>query len=327
MTTKITTLTKSFVLFFAVMISFLFSGCATQEAQSYLKANEIEKGLELTSKELIDSPTNSSMNYYNGRFLLRQGKYKDAIKSFQKAYASFPYNLYHKFWLGVAYGKNKQYDKEREVYLDILDKTNWRYRSALAYLGKNYYRTKQYDKAKEMFEKGLFKYRKPHSYMYYYYASTLNKMGQKEEAKKYYHKYLSTFPEFSLAKYAVYNLNKLGDFTYSNFKIGDKRVGVKNISFLNNSTKLEHYSKNSLKMIMNQFSENEDLTLYIVSYDKTNLKKAEQRVKSIKKFILEKFPDVESTKIKIAWLKTSKEIKVGNASSIQNNYVNFFTKN
>lgn len=314
-------------IFIIGLITILLSGCASNQAKNHLKLKEIDEGLALTSKELKNSPNNSDLNYYHGRFLISQKKYQESSKYFKKAAESFPYKTFHKFWLGVSYGKYKEYEKERQIYLEILNEKNWRYRNALAYLGKNYYKTKEYQKAKEIFEKGLAQYKKPHSYMYYYYALTLKRTNQIEKAKEYFHKYLKTFPEFSLAKGAIYNLNKLGDFTYSNFKIGEEIASVKNIEYLDETENIEYYSKKSLRTIANMMLENKNLTLYVVSYDKNSLTKAEKRVKNIKKYILSQYPEIEFSDIKIAWLKTDKKINIGKSSFKQNKYINFFTKN
>lgn len=314
------------LLFLSSLLIFI-TGCASNQAKSHLKLKEIDEGLALTSKELKEDPNDAYLNYYHGRFLSSKKQYEEAIKHFKIASESFPYKTFHKFWLGVAYGKNKEYDKEREIYQKILEEKNGRYKNALVYLGKNYYRTKQYDKAIETFEKAHEMYRKPHSYMYYYYAASLLKKGKKEEAKKYFSDYLKKYPTYSLTRSAAYRLNTMGDFTYSSFKIGEDIVTIKNMDYLTNSNTLEHYSKQALKTIAEKIKENKNLTLYIVSYDNEDLKRAELRVKNIKKYFLSEFPEIEFSDIKIAWLKNKKKIKVGKKSFTQDKYVHFFTKN
>lgn len=308
---------------FLFLLFFLFTGCATYSAKNHLKNKEVEQGIRLTTKELKESPNDSYLNYYHGRFLYSQKKYDEAINHFRIASESFPYNIYHKFWLGVSYGRNKEFKKEREIYLDILNKKG-KYKIALIYLGKNYYKTKDYKKAKETFEKALNIYKK-HSYMFYYYALTLKKLKQYDKSKEYFYKFLKNYPDLSLAKGAIYNLNKFGDFTYSNFKIGDESASIRNMNYLEKSNELETYSKWSLNKISELIKDKDDLTLYIVSYDKNSLKNAEIRVKNIKKYILNKYPEIPFSSIKIAWLKTHKKIKVGKKEFLQNIYVNFFT--
>lgn len=305
------------------LLFFLFTGCASYSAKNHLKNKELEQGIKLTTEELKSNPDDTYLNYYHGRFLYKQKKYGEAIPHLKVAAESFPYDVYHKLWLGVAYGKNKNYKKEREIYLDILNQKG-RYKRALIYLGKNYYKTKDYKKAKETFEKALVLYKK-HSYMFYYYALTLKKLKQYDKSKEYFFKYLNHYAHLSLAKSAIYNLNRYGDFTYSNFIIGEKTASIRNMNYLNNSNDLESYSKESLDKISELIKTRKDLVLYIVSYDKSSLKTAETKVKNIKKYLLNKYPEIGFSNIKIAWLKTNKKIKIGKKEFSKNQYVNFFT--
>jgi tetratricopeptide (TPR) repeat protein len=321
------------------LVLMLFAGCTTYKAKEHLKLKEFDKGYELTSKELENSSpsltnwTYADLNYYHGRFLLKQKKYEEAIKYFDIAANSFPYKTFHKFWLGVAYGKNKEFTKEREIYLDILYEKNNRYKKAWAYLGKNYYKTKEYDKAIETLEEGLNRYlrKKPHSFMFYYNAKALLKKGEKEKAEEYFLKYLKRYQTRSLAKHAVSRLNKMGNFEYSNFKIGEEILATRKIEFLEKSIELEYYSKVSIRNIakklveLNSLEEN-NLTLYIVAYNKENKKQAERKAKEIKKYILREFSDIKFDDIKIAWLKTVNTINVGKKKFTQSEYVKFFTK-
>jgi len=316
---------KKVTQFFILLSILLFSGCASYIAQNHLKQKETDKGIAHTTQELKNNPSNASMNYYHARFLYSRKQYAQALKFFENAYKYDSDNAYYKFWLGVSYGKIKEYKKEQDIYLEILEDKG-KYKIALIYLGKSYYKSKEYKKALKVFEEAISLYKK-HSQMFYYYAKTLNKLNKPEEAKKYFIKYLSYYPSYSLARGATYNLNALGDFTYSNFKIDDKILSIKNINYISGSDELEFYSKQSLNSIGNILLDNKELTLYIVAYEKENLKKAEIRVKNIKKYLLSLFPEINFKQIKIAWLQTSKNIKVGKQRFAQDSYVNFFTTN
>ena len=120
-------------------------------------------------------------------------------------------------------------------------------------------------------------------------------------------------------------MNKLGDFSYSNFKIADKTISIKNIEYQQGSSQLEYYSKQNLKKISKLILENKDSILYIVSYDLNNIKRAELRVKNIKKFMLSEFNDIGFNDIRIAWFKSPRKIRVDNKISKKDVYVNFFT--
>lgn len=316
---------KRNLLFISLLLAVVFNGCATYTAKNHLMNKEIEKGLAFTTKELQADPNDAYLNYYQGRFLLTQKKYQEAIKHFKIASESFPYKTYHKLWLGIAYGKNKEYKKEENIYLSILQKEG-KYKSALVYLGKNYYMTKQYKKAIETFEKAHSLYRKPHSYMFFYYALALLKDDQKGKAKDNFLKYIQYYPDFSLAKRATYYLNTLGNFEYTNFKIGENTLSIKNISYLDNN-ELEYYSKKSLNKIANEIIADKDLTLYLISYEKSDLIKAERRVKNVKRYLLTKFPEIEFSRIKIAWFDKNKTIRAGKNKFTTDSYMNFFTKN
>ena len=313
-------------IFIVLLTLFIFNGCVTtgsSTAKNYLKLKEIDKGLIFTSQELKNNPNDVSMNYYHGRYLIVKKRYKEAIPYLKKASELSNGNAEYAFRLGLIYGKIKEYTKERQQYQKILNEKG-RYKKALIYLGRNYYKTKQYPKALETFEEALNIHKKS-SYMFYYYALTLQKTNQNKKSIEYFLKYLTHYPNLSKAKKAVYNLNKFNDFTYSNFSIGDKIISIRNMDYLENSNEIESYSKQSLNIIGKLLLENKNLKLNIVSYDKDNLKDAEIRVKNIKKYILNKFPEIDFSRLKIGWVKTKKIIKIRDKNFDQNQYVNFFT--
>lgn len=311
----------------ACTCALVFSGCASNQAQTHLKMKELDKGIMYTSNELKNDPSDSTMNFYHGRFLYKQKKYKEAIVYFKKANDNTTFqNTNYKMWLGIAYGKNKEFQKERAIYLDLLNQKAWRYKKALAYLGRNYYKDKQYDKAIETFELGIAQYDKPHSYMLYYYALALKKMGETKKSTQYFKEYMHYYPDKSLARGATYSLNKRGIFTHVNIKIGEDILSIKNMDYLEDKVTPEYYSKKSLAKIATKFLEHENLTLYIVAYEKNSLALAEKRVKNIKVYLLDSYPEIKFENIKIAWLKSDKDLVVKGKTYTQDSFVNFFTK-
>lgn len=313
------------IILFIVM--FLLSGCASITANNYLKEKEIEKGINFTTKELDVNPNDSVLNYYHGRFLISQKKYKESQKYLKKAIEGDYNNSKYMFWLANAYGKNKQYSKEREQYIKILNETDNYHKKALIYLGRNLYKTQEYENSIIVFEQALNKYKKHHPYTLYYYSQSLRKTNQLKTAQEYYHKFLLYYPEHSLANKAVKRLNNLGDFSYSNVKIFNKTIPIKNITYLKDSDEFEYYSKESLKKISQLLSANKKESLVIITYEKDKPKKAERRAAILKDYLLSLNPEINPSQILTKWKKRERIIKRDKKTYKLNSYVHFYTKN
>lgn len=310
------------LLFFIIVF---LSGCASNTAQSFLKSKDIENGLVFTANELKKDPHNSAMNYYHGRFLLSQKKNKEAIKYFKKAVLENSYETRYIYWLGIAYGKDKQYLLEREQYKKILNERHNFKRNASTRLGRNYYKTKEYENAIKTLEYTFRMYGETSTGLYFY-ANALRKVNQDEKSKEYFLKYLSLYPNHSFTKYAVKNLNRLGDFTYSNFKIDNKTVSIKNIKYINGKNRLDNDSINSLNFVSKPLLDNKNLILTVTTYEKESIQKAKARAELIKNSILKSTPEIAPSQIVLKWKEREINIKRGENSYKLDSFVKFSAK-
>ena len=295
--------------FICVVIIFTFYGCSVQKqvvGEFYLEQKQYEKGYAHFQKDTQENVKNASSQYYLGRFLLAKGKSKEATVHLKKAVSLDKSNAQYHSWLGVAYSLNKDYKNERKEYLKALsfDKNHLQ---SLIYLAHNYYDKKEYTKALEYYFRVL-EISSENQTVLYHRAMSFKKLGRKAEEIVAFKEYLSYYPSGSFAKEAVISLNKLGNFEYRNFVVGIRTVTLKNINFKPFTSNIDYESEKSLDVLGEILTKNKNLEIHIVAYQEKNLDLAKQRVKSIKKYLLNKYPKIKETRLKLSWFDSSKKI-------------------
>jgi tetratricopeptide (TPR) repeat protein len=295
--------------FIYAMMIFTFYGCSVQKqvvGEFYLEQKQYEKGYDHFKKNIEEDVKNASSQYYLGRFLLAKGKTKEATVHLKKAVLLDKSNPKYHSWLGVSYSLNKDYKKERKEYLKALgfDKNHLQ---SLIYLAHNYYDKKEYTKALEYYFRVL-DISDENQTVLYHRAMAFQKLGRKAEEIIAFKEYLAYYPSGSFAKESVKSLNKLGNFEYRNFVIGIRSVTLKNINFKPFTANIDYESKKSLDVLGKILTQNRDVEIHIVAYQEKNLELAKKRVKSIKKYLLDKYSKIESNRLKLSWFDSSKKI-------------------
>jgi hypothetical protein len=70
---------------------------------------------------------------------------------------------------------------------------------------------------------------------------------------------------------------------------------------------------------------NQKVSVHVVVYQKNNAKLAEERAKSVKSYLLRKFPEVDSSRLILSWFGLPEQIKTEKKSFKADESVNFIT--
>lgn len=302
---------KYITFLFFIIVLFVVSGCSTSKVlvgEFYLEQKQYDKGYIYFKKNLERDNNNAHFHYYYGRFLLAKNNKKEALIHFKKAVTLDNLKADYHSWLGVAYASLNQYKNERKEYLKALslDKNHLQ---SLVYLSHNFYEKKDYIKSFEYYNRVL-KVTPENKSALFYRAMSLNKLGRKAEEIVAIKEYLLNYPTGAYARQLVVNLNNLGNFDYRNYTIGVRTITLKDIKFKPFVSELEYDSQSSLDILGKILDKNRDIKLHILVYQEKNKELAKQRAKKIKQYLLDKYPQINSYRLKLSWFGKSKSIKV-----------------
>lgn len=291
------------------LISLIFSGCSFTHivvGEFYLNEKKYSSGVEYFNKNISKNGLDSSSYYYLGRLLLAQNKPNQALGKFKSAILLDDSNADYYCWLGVTYSSLKIPNKERSAYLKALE-LNSDHLQALTYLAHNYFDSNEYEKALSYYEKviKLSPYSKDAIYNR---AIVLNKLKRFPEEKVALKIYLDYYPDGSLARNATKNLNSMGNFDYRNYLIDIRTITLKKIEFKPFSSQIDFYSRDSLNYLGELLNNNKKVKIHIVVYQQGNKKLAKNKAKEIKKYILNKFDNVDKNRLKLSWFGIPKVV-------------------
>lgn len=307
---------------FLLMLSlFVFQGCANRSIESsfhgfrydivgehYLMLQEYEKGYDFFRTAVQEHPDNAEACYFTGRFLLATKKSKQALVYFKKAVHLMPEEPEYHFWQGVAYGELKNLSKERKSYQQAL-KVDKDHLQALIYLGNNRLRSKHYQKSLELYRRALVIW--PYSPTALYNRALASKsLRRTPEEKTAWLEYLRYYPSGGMARRAVSNLNRLGDFSYRIQRLGARSFALPKIDFQPLAPTLSKTSHRALDMVGAIAANIKKGTLHVVVYQKKNTVLARDRARSVKKYLSRKFPELRGRKVRLSWFPTSEKIKI-----------------
>jgi len=315
-------MSKSLLLIF--FMAFYLSGCASfedlgsslQDLSSSLKYNmqgeyylyqqDFKQGRDTFEQAALTDPESPEAQYYYGRFLLAENEEKIALPYLKQATVLKQDKSEYYFWLGVAYGESGQRTSERKSYQKALD-IEPNNIQALTYLGNNRLWAKKYKEALKYYRMALdLSYENPQAL--YNRAVALRKLGRTKEEKLALLDYLNTYPSGSFSRLATDRLNRLNDFTYRNYTLGYRTVTLAEISFLPSSGVLSETSFPSLDLLGETVANMPKGTLQIIVYSLNNRNLAKKRAISIRNYLTERFPDLETNKrIRVSWFGTTEK--------------------
>jgi tetratricopeptide (TPR) repeat protein len=307
-------------------ISLFSSGCAIKhqaKAHYYLTAEKYEQGIESFKEEIKKNPNDAGANYYMGRFCLANKNYTDGVVYLRQAVALRPESADYHFWLGVAHAANNRSDLEKKSYLNALhiDRNNIQ---AMAYLGHNRYENAEFDKALNTYRRVL-KIWPEHPSALFNRALIMGQFGRTPEERLAWKEYLAVYPSGARGRQAAVHLNETGDFEYRNYLIGSRTITLEKIWFEPFTDKIGRYSEPSLEMLGSILKNNPEIAIHIVAYQKNNIKLAKIRAISIKKYLLKKYPQIQSSRLLVSWFGVPEKIVIKNKPHFENESIRFIT--
>lgn len=321
--------------FFLLMLFLaVLQGCANRSIESsfhglrydivgehYLMLQEYNKGYDFFSTAVQEHPDNAEACYFTGRFLLATKKAKQALVYFEKAVQLMPEEPEYHFWQGVAYGELKKLSRERKSYQQVL-KLDKDHLQALIYLGNNQLRNKHYTRALELYRRALIIW--PYSpTALYNRALAAKSLRRTPEEKTAWLEYLRYYPSGGMARRAVRNLNRLGDFSFRIQRLGARSVALPKIDFQPMAPALNKESHRILDMVGAVAANIKKGTLHVVVYQKNNSVLARDRARSVKKYLSRKFPELRGGKVRLSWFPTSEKIKIKGRTFVIDDSVRF----
>ena len=115
------------------------------------------------------------------------------------------------------------------------------------------------------------------------------------------------------------------DFEFRNHLIGKRSVTLGKIQFDAFTDNISKYSYSSLDVLGDILKNNQSISIHIVTYQKNNKTLAHARAKSIKQYLIKKYPDIEPARILLSWFNVPEPIKVGRKTFKESESVNFIT--
>ena len=260
-----------------------------------------------------------------GRGLLALNQADKALGYLKKTTQLVPNNPDYRFWLGVGYWANMEFEKERQSYLTAL-KLDPDHVTANLYLGHNYMDRNQWKEALSQYDRVLAINPVVPDALYNR-ALVLRQLSKKADEKMAWKSYLSYYRFGKWALRAVDHLNGYGDFSYRKYLLGSRRVVVPAIHFEPIDSTLKKESAPALELIGDILIKNKGLSLHLIAYVKNNPKIAKARAKVIKKYILETFPQIDPSRITVSWFGVPEKIASENRTFALDESINIITGN
>jgi tetratricopeptide (TPR) repeat protein len=313
--------TKRWLLLLSMVL--WISGCMSLKGERLLKNEQYQDGLATFTGIVQEEPQNSEAQYYLGRFHLALERPEEALPHLKRAVQGDPAKADYHFWLGVAYWAIRDFDLERNSYLQALAKDP-KHVPARLYLAHNFLDSGEWQEALDNYD--LLLRREPYNpEALYNRALALMELHRPKEEARAWKRYLQYYPEGKWALRAVDHLNQLGDFSYRNFTIGYRRVTLEHIPFSPGSVKLLFQGKPSLQVLGTILSINDKIWLEVVCYKNGDSALASARANAVRDYLLQEFPRLKPSRIRARGIGLKERIKTGGKVYLLDDSTTFIT--
>jgi len=297
--------------------------CMSLKGEQLLKNEQYEDGVVTFESIVTKEPKNPEAQYYLGRFYLALERPEEALPYLKRAVQTDPAKADYHFWLGVAYWAIRDFDLERESYLQALAKDT-KHVPARLYLAHNFLDSGEWQEALENYD--LLLRREPHNpEALYNRALALMELQRPKEEASAWKRYLQYYPKGKWALRAVDHLNQLGDFSYRNFTVGYRRVTLERIPFSPGSAKLLAQGKPSLQVLGTILSINDEIFLEVVCYKNGASALAAARAKAVRDHLLQEFPRLKLSRIGARGIGHKERIQIGSKRYLLDDSTSFLT--
>jgi tetratricopeptide (TPR) repeat protein len=293
------------------------------KGEYYLDNHKYRQGIINFQQEVAEHPDDPKAYYYLGRCYLAENRAREALKALKRSVQLDPGYADGHFWLGVAYAATGNPKAERQSY-EVALAIDPDHVQALVYMGHNRFEAKHYDQALAYYNRAL-ALAPDEPQALYNRGLIYRHFGRSAEEIKAWRIYLETYPEGANARQAAIFLNGHGIFDYRNHLIGIRTITLGKIQFEPFTADIQKSSFATLDFLGKVFERQTRFDLHILAYQKNSTAMAEERAKSIKRYLADHFRRIEPSRIKISWFGTAEKITVGGQRFSEDQSINFFT--
>ena len=313
-------------LFLSFLILLILWGCSVStqiQGSYYLDQEKYSQGVEVFREKLKQHSYDPAANYYMGRYLLALNQPQNAYPYLKEAVALDFRNADYHFWLGVCYHGLNNMKKERESYHRAI-RYDSRHIEAHLYLGHSYLEHDQWEKALGAYDRVL-GLQGDYAQALYNRALALNQMNRIADEISAWKRYLYYYSEGQWALQAVDHLNARGNFDYRIFLFGDHDVILEKIRFAPASASLLENSRPWLDLVGSIMNHNKKIHVKIVGYVAGHKTLAKRRAESVKIYIIQKYPKVDSERLKTSGIGKPEMVEVEGQRFDLDDSINFIT--
>jgi tetratricopeptide (TPR) repeat protein len=289
----------------------------------YMRQGKYAEGLAAFGQELKEHPDSMEAAYWTGRYRLALNQPEEAAPLLERAVRLAPDDAEAHYWLGVCYWALGRWDDERAEYEKALalEPDNL---GANLYLGHNYLDRGQWEKALAQYDRVLqLDGNQPEAL--FDRAVALDNLQRTAEARTAWKAFLDRHPEGGMALTAADELNALGDFSYRNVLVGQRRVTLQQIGFdVRNG--VDSRSLPSLALLGAMLANNTDLVLHVVVYVQGEPATAKARSLAVQRAILAGTNGLDAGRLPLSWFGSAEKVTAGGRTWSISESVNFVTQ-
>lgn len=325
------------MLFLLGVLAFVVSGCAVTEiaqdqfvavknftvGEYYLQYQKYREGIAAFQAEIAKNPSDAKAYYYLGRCYLAEEEPSRALEALNRAVQLDPGHADSHFWLGVAHAATSNREAERKSYQAALA-VDPDHVPALVYLGHNYFEAQEYRQALAYYNRAL-KIVPDEPQALYNRGLIYREYERTPEEIVAWRIFLENYPQGAHSRQAADFLNTHGVFDYRNHLIGIRTITLGQMQFEPLTADIAQTSRETLDFLGKVFEKQTRFELHVVAYQKNNQNLARARARSVKAYLLDRYPAIRPDRIKLSWFAVPEKIVVGKHRFDEDENIQFFS--
>jgi len=310
---------------FLIMLAagLLLMGADATDGVALFEKGDLHAAQQVLSNAVAQKPDDPRTLYYLGRTYLALEDAERALRHLTRAVELDPGNADYYFWLGVNYWALLDLDRELAAYDKALT-IDPNFLPAHVYAGHNQLDRGQWETALVHYTTVL-QAVPTHAEALYNAGLALKALDREEEARTVWRRYLQHHRTDRLAVEAARNLNSISDFSYRPFPVGKRFIVGPSPGFKAGVTELAPALAATLAEIGRLIKDQDDVVLHIVAFVKDNEQLAARRARAAKDYIAEKFPEIESRRVRTSWFGQAETIQTGKRNDSLEASIKLFT--
>jgi tetratricopeptide (TPR) repeat protein len=289
----------------------------------YLDREKYADGLAAFRETVADHPDDPVAHYYLGRFCLAEERPEEALDHLRTAVDLDPGSADYRFWSGVCHSTLGRPEDERRAYEEALERKP-DHVPALVYSGHNRLDAGDCQGALAHYAEAL-RLAPESPQALFNRALALECLHRDAEAAAAWKAYLDRYPTGAFGRQAADRLNRLGDFTYRNARIGRRSVTLKQVEFQPLEPALADGSRSTLDFVGHLIASDPHLVLQVLVFQKNDPFLSKERARSIKAYLLAHHDAIGEDRIRLSWFDVPETVTLDGRRFRQDQSVRFFT--